>query len=91
MRCMKCGYTSFDYLERCKNCSEDLVPSKIKLNIYTQSPEIDIDENGFVVSKVAKDRKDLLGDGNDRDPKDITMDDVLGEEGENLENFDFSE
>lgn len=89
MRCMKCGYTSFDYLERCKNCSEDLVPTKIKLNIYTQSPEIDIDENGFVVGKVSKEQKDLLG--NAPDPKDVTMEDVLGEEGENLENFDFSE
>lgn len=59
MRCAKCGYVSFDYLDRCKSCGDDLVPAKIKLNIYTKPPEIDIDDEGFAVGKVEEDRKGL--------------------------------
>jgi len=59
MRCAKCGYVSFDYLDRCKSCGDDLVPAKIKLNIYTKAPEIDINDEGFAVGKVEEDRKGL--------------------------------
>ena len=89
MKCPKCGYTSFDYLDRCKSCGEDLVPTKIKLNIYTKQPEIEINDDGFAVEKLDEERKDLLGQDTGR--KDVSMDDVLKEEGENLESFDFSE
>jgi len=92
MRCPKCGYTSFDYLDRCKSCGEDLVPTKIKLNIYTKKPEIDIDSEGFAVGKVSEDQKDMLTSGSyeDQDQK-VSMGDVLEEEGESLESFDFSD
>jgi hypothetical protein len=89
MKCPKCGYTSYDYLDRCKSCGEDLVPTKIKLNIYTKQPEIEINDDGFAVEKIDEERKDLLGQETTR--KDVSMDDVLKEEGENLESFDFSE
>jgi len=89
MKCPKCGYTSFDYLDRCKSCGEDLVPTKIKLNIYTKQPEIEINDDGFAVERLDQDRKDLLGQDTVR--KDVSMDDVLKEEGETLESFDFSE
>jgi methionyl-tRNA synthetase len=89
MKCPKCGYTSYDYLDRCKSCGEDLVPTKIKLNIYTKQPEIEINDDGFAVEKLDEERKDLLSQDTGR--KDVSMDDVLKEEGENLESFDFSE
>jgi hypothetical protein len=91
MRCSKCGYVSFDYLDRCKSCGEDLVPAKIKLNIFTKAPQIDIDDEGFNVGKVSEDRRDLLeekhaGKGT------VSMEDVLKEEGdEKLESFNFEE
>jgi hypothetical protein len=91
MRCPKCGYISYDYLDRCKSCGEDLIPTKIKLNIYTKQPEIEISDDGFAVDKVEEDRKDLLGQESPRKSKDVSMDDVLKEEGETLESFDFSE
>jgi len=91
MRCPKCGYVSYDYLDRCKSCGEDLVPAKIKLNIYTKQPEIDINDEGFAVDKVEEDRKDLLGKEAPRKGKEVSMEDVLKEEGEPLESFDFSE
>jgi len=92
MKCPKCGYVSFDYLDRCKSCGEDLVPAKIKLNIYTKQPEIEVNDDGFAVDKVEEDRKDLLGkDVSPRKSKDVSMEDVLKEDGETLESFDFSE
>ncbi|MGC9325889.1 MAG: hypothetical protein ACP5G0_14200 [Desulfomonilia bacterium] len=91
MKCPKCGYISYDYLDRCKSCGEDLVPTKIKLNIYTKQPEIDIDDDGFAVEKVSEEHKDLLGDESTKKGQNVSMDDVLKEEGESLESFDFSE
>ena len=91
MRCSKCGYVSFDYLDRCKSCGEDLVPTKIKLNIYTKPPEIEINDEGFAVSKVEEDRKDLLGDESVLRQENVSMEDVLKEEGEQLETFSFDE
>ena len=90
MRCTKCSYTSFDYLDRCKSCGEDLVPVKIKLNIYSKMPEIEIGVDGFVVSKVTGEAKDMLT-GTTEKAKDVSMDDVLREDGEKLETFDFGE
>jgi len=95
MRCVKCGYVSFDFLDRCKSCGEDLVPSKIKLNIYTKAPEIKISDDGFAVSKVEEDRKDLLENepysAQGAPAGDVSMEDVLKEDGENLESFNFDE
>lgn len=90
MRCTKCSYTSFDYLDRCKSCGEDLVPAKIKLNIYSKMPEIEIGIDGFVVSKVTGEAKDRLT-GSTETAKDVSMEDVLREDGEKLETFDFGE
>ena len=92
MKCPKCGYVSHDYLDRCKSCGEDLVPTKIKLNIYAKQPEIEVGEEGFAVDKVEEARKDLLGTGaSAKKGKDVSLDDVLKEEGEPLESFDFGE
>ena len=91
MRCPKCAYVSFDYLDRCKSCGEDLVPTKIKLNIYTKQPEIKINDEGFAVSKVEEDHKDLLEDETYRKQEDFSMEDVLKEDGEKLESFNFDE
>ncbi|MCE5275908.1 MAG: hypothetical protein LLG43_12350 [Deltaproteobacteria bacterium] len=91
MKCPKCGYISYDYLDRCKSCGEDLVPTKIKLNIYTKQPEIEVNDEGFAVEKVREERKDLLGQETSRKSPDVSVDDVLKEEGEKLESFDFGE
>lgn len=91
MRCSKCGYVSFDYLDRCKSCGDDLVPSKIKLNIYTRPPEIDIDDEGFAIGKVEEDHRDLLGGAAGATGHDVSMEDVLDEEGEKLESFSFDD
>jgi hypothetical protein len=60
MKCTRCGYTSFDYLDRCKNCGEDLVPAKIKLNIYTKQPQLDTGSDGFMINRVGNKTKDIL-------------------------------
>ncbi|HDP24093.1 MAG TPA: hypothetical protein ENN34_01485 [Deltaproteobacteria bacterium] len=91
MKCPKCGYISFDYLDRCKSCGDDLVPTKIKLNIYTKQPEIEMDEDGFAVEKVNEDHKDLLGGKTTRADGSVSMDDVIKEDGEIIETFDFGE
>ncbi len=92
MRCSKCGYVSFDYLDRCKSCGDDLVPSKIKLNIFTKPPQIEINEDGFAVGKVEEDRKDLLEERRTARKGTVSMEDVLKEEGEGkLESFSFEE
>lgn len=33
MKCPKCGYTSFDYLDECKKCGKDLMEHKEKHSI----------------------------------------------------------
>lgn len=33
MKCPKCGYNSFDYLDSCKKCGQGLVDHKIKFNL----------------------------------------------------------
>lgn len=92
MRCSKCGYVSFDYLDRCKSCGDDLVPSKIKLNIFTKPPQIEINEDGFAVGKVEEDRKDLLEEKRTAGKGTVSMEDVLKEDGEGkLESFSFEE
>jgi hypothetical protein len=92
MRCSKCGYVSFDYLDRCKSCGDDLVPAKIKLNIFTKPPQIDIDDEGFAVAKVSEDRKDLLEERHTATKGSVSMEDVLKEDGEDkLESFNFEE
>ncbi len=85
MRCAKCGYTSFDYLDRCRSCGDDLVPSKIKLNIYTKPPKIDVTEDGFAVGRVGGEEKDLLTSSSE-----VPSDDILTED-ENLESFEFDD
>ncbi len=91
MRCPKCGYVSFDYLDRCKSCGDDLVPAKIKLNIYTKQPQIEINDEGFAIGKVEEERKDLLGEGTVEKEGTVSMEDVLKEDGEKLESFNFEE
>ncbi len=91
MRCTKCGYVSFDYMDRCKSCGEDLVPAKIKLNIYTKPPQIQVDDEGFAIGKVSENQKNLLEDGVSAKQGTVSMDDVLKEDGEKLETFSFED
>ncbi len=39
MKCPKCNYTSFDYLETCKRCGLDLRDARSLLQIISVSPE----------------------------------------------------
>ncbi len=39
MKCPKCNYTSFDYLDTCKRCGADLRDVRTLLNLITVSPE----------------------------------------------------
>jgi hypothetical protein len=38
MKCPKCKYTAFDYLDACPRCGKDLTPEKAKLNISSVKP-----------------------------------------------------
>lgn len=38
MRCPKCGYVSFEYLDTCKKCSKDLFEFKEKAGIFLMEP-----------------------------------------------------
>ena len=38
MKCSRCGFVSFDYLDVCKGCGKDLIESKEKLNILSIVP-----------------------------------------------------
>jgi len=88
MKCPNCGYTSFDHLDKCKVCGEDLVPTKIKLNIYTRSPEIEIGQDGFNVGKTGASEGNMLADARKNT---IFTEDILGEDGADPTSFDFSE
>ncbi|MBE0618428.1 MAG: hypothetical protein IH608_10955, partial [Proteobacteria bacterium] len=39
MKCPKCSYTSFDYLDACKRCGTDLRDTRTLLQIIAVSPE----------------------------------------------------
>jgi len=38
VKCLKCGYTSFDYLKECKKCGENLEESRRALNLKASEP-----------------------------------------------------
>ncbi len=38
MRCPKCGFISFDYLDRCLKCQTDLTEERHKLNLLDITP-----------------------------------------------------
>jgi hypothetical protein len=38
MRCPKCGFISFDYLDRCLKCQTDLTGERHKLNLLAITP-----------------------------------------------------
>ncbi len=40
MRCPKCGYVSFDHLEKCLKCSRDLKATRGDLNLLDFKPEV---------------------------------------------------
>lgn len=39
MKCPKCGYTSFAYLETCRKCSQGLAEQRAAFGLYAQRPE----------------------------------------------------
>ena len=40
MRCPKCGYISFDHLEKCMKCSRDLLSAREDLNLLALRPDV---------------------------------------------------
>jgi hypothetical protein len=40
MRCPKCGYISFDHLEKCMKCSRDLSSAREDLNLLALRPDV---------------------------------------------------
>lgn len=64
MKCPKCGYHSFDHLDSCKKCNNDLVEHKAKFNLSgffspgkatMAAPESVIDEVDKDIEEVSKD------------------------------------
>jgi hypothetical protein len=64
MKCPKCGYHSFDHLDNCKKCNNDLVEHKAKFNLSgffspgkatMAAPESVIDEVDKDIEEVSKD------------------------------------
>jgi hypothetical protein len=64
MKCPKCGYHSFDHLDNCKKCNNDLVEHKAKFNLSgffspgkatMTAPEPVIDEVDKDIEEVSKD------------------------------------
>jgi hypothetical protein len=39
MKCPKCGYTSFDYLDECKKCGADISDIRALLGVIAVSPD----------------------------------------------------
>ena len=90
MKCTRCGYTSFDYLDRCKSCGEDMVQAKIKLNIYTKQPELDTGDEGFLINRVSDKSKDIHGTVQQKQST-ASMEDLLKQNGNKGTSFDFGE
>jgi hypothetical protein len=90
MKCTRCGYTSFDYLDRCKSCGEDMVQAKIKLNIYTKQPELNTGDEGFLINRVSDMAKDILGK-TQKQPGPASTEDPLKQSGNKGTSFDFGE
>ena len=90
MKCTRCGYTSFDYLDRCKSCGEDMVQAKIKLNIYTKQPELETGDDGFLINRVSNNSKDMPG-ATQQKPGPGALDDLLKQSGNKGTSFDFGE
>ena len=53
MKCPKCKYTTFDYLDSCPRCGKDLVAEKANLNIFSFKPS-----PLFLLGSVTSDLKD---------------------------------
>ena len=53
MKCPKCKYTAFDYLDSCPRCGKDLVAEKANLNIFSFKPS-----PLFLLGSVTSDLKD---------------------------------
>jgi len=53
MKCPKCNYTTFDYLDSCPRCGKDLVAEKANLSIFSFKPS-----PLFLLGSVTSDLKD---------------------------------
>jgi hypothetical protein len=71
MKCPKCKYTTFDYLETCPRCGKDLSAEKIKLHIIAVKPNTpfllgsltgDLDDSSaaFVVPEFVKEASESM-------------------------------
>lgn len=68
MKCPKCGYHSFDHLDSCKKCNNDLVEHKAKFNLHgffspgqaaVTAPEPIIDEADEELEEASDDAVDF--------------------------------
>ncbi|MFH1624271.1 MAG: hypothetical protein ABID54_03840, partial [Pseudomonadota bacterium] len=59
MKCPKCGYVSFDYLDNCKRCGANLLSSKKDLNISSVVPKTESTDES--VTKLGTDRAETEG------------------------------
>jgi hypothetical protein len=63
MRCPKCGYISFDYLQQCSQCQADLTGERARLNLLDIRPDpISIQEIKESALNQKRDRDHEQGD-----------------------------
>lgn len=71
MRCPKCGFHSFDYLDNCKKCGVDLTEQKLRFRFQgfvaplAAEPEPLLEESGTTVPAVAEAEREAIDFGFD--------------------------
>ena len=81
MKCPKCGYNSFDYLDSCKKCNKDLTEHKTRFNIQSiLLSEMPVD----VASEVAEETVAMA-----TATADAVIDDFAGSAGDDSDDFGF--
>ena len=95
MKCPKCGYHSFDHLDSCKKCNNDLVEHKAKFNLRgffspgqatVTAPEPVIDEADEELEEASDDSVDFGFDFLDEEDQagGATKDIPLGEDDQDI-------
>jgi len=60
MKCPKCGFVSFDYLDKCKKCGRDLRTHKQKIGVVAEAPKVSSD-SGMRAEQRTERLRDRLG------------------------------